>query len=274
MLTGGDLDRVCWVCLESDLVEEPNGNWCRPCRCRGALKWVHHSCLQRWIDEQQSTRGQSSPVSCRACGAQYEIIYPPTSLFYLILETMDSRTRVLSYYLAGGLVIGSFYWSAVTYGAVTVMQVLGHQKGLQQMERMDPLILLLTLPVIPVGLLVAKAVPWENCLRSLWRQYISRLSFIRWLTCKAWPRWPMREGAVEPGPEGYEFPRLLCSALALPTIASMTGRLVFPRVRSDTHRLLLGGLTYLGIKGLLSVSYQEMRYMRTCHRMVKNYEGE
>lgn len=33
-----------------------------------------------------------------------------------------------------------------------------------------------------------------------------------------------------------------------------------------------GGLTYLGIKGLLSVTYQEMRYARACSRTVKDFE--
>ena len=29
-------------------------------------------------------------------------------------------------FVAGGMFIGSVYWTAVTYGAVTVMQVSGH----------------------------------------------------------------------------------------------------------------------------------------------------
>ncbi|KAF5400228.1 Membrane-associated RING-CH protein 5A, partial [Paragonimus heterotremus] len=192
-------------------------------------------------------------------------------LAYLILESVDSKTRVLSCYFAGGLVVGSVYWSAVTYGAITVMQVLGHHQGLQVMENMNPLALLVCLPTIPICLILAKAIPWEKFLQKLWRQYISRLGLVRRLT--ETPTWPVRERAVEPAPDGYELPRLFCSALVLPTIATMTGRLLFRRTRSDTYRTVLGGLTYLGIKGILSVSYREIRYMRACHRIVKNYEG-
>ncbi|KAF7232112.1 hypothetical protein EG68_09299 [Paragonimus skrjabini miyazakii] len=264
-------DRVCWVCLDSGLDGNANECWSRPCGCRGALKWVHQSCLQRWIDEQQSGTGQSTPVSCRACGVEYELVYPPASLAYLILESVDSKTRVLSCYFAGGLVVGSVYWSAVTYGAITVMQVLGHHQGLQVMENMNPLALLVCLPTIPICLILAKAIPWEKFLQKLWRHYISRLGLVRRLT--ETPTWPVRERAVEPAPDGYELPRLFCSALVLPTIATMTGRLLFRRTRSDTYRTVLGGLTYLGIKGILSVSYREIRYMRACHRIVKNYEG-
>ncbi|KAA3671047.1 uncharacterized protein DEA37_0004515, partial [Paragonimus westermani] len=98
-----------------------------------------------------------------------------SGLAYLILESVDSKTRVLSCYFAGGLVVGSVYWSAVTYGAITVMQVLGHHQGLQVMENMNPLALLVCLPTIPICLILAKAIPWENFLQKLWRQYISRL---------------------------------------------------------------------------------------------------
>ncbi|THD22411.1 E3 ubiquitin-protein ligase MARCH5 [Fasciola hepatica] len=276
LTTGTDepSDRVCWVCLESELSEKQNDSWCHPCRCRGALKWVHHHCLQRWVDEQHAGQSTSVPVSCRVCGTQYEILYPEASPFYLLLEAMDTRTRVLSYYLTGGLVLGSLYWSAVTYGAITVMQVVGHRHGLRTMEQADPLLLLFGLPTIPVCLLLAKTIPWERGLRSLWRHYIRRWAVIRWLSSKASPTWPVREEAMEPGHEGYEFPRYFCSALALPTVASVTGRIFFRPVRSDFHKILLGGLTYLGIKGLLSVSYHEMRYTRACNRTVKDFEGE
>ncbi|KAF3848471.1 hypothetical protein F7725_014968 [Dissostichus mawsoni] len=48
-------------------------------------------------------------------------------------------------FAAVGVVVGSVYWSAVTYGAV-----VGHKKGLHVMERADPLFLLMGLPTIPV----------------------------------------------------------------------------------------------------------------------------
>lgn len=40
-----------------------------------------------------------------------------------ILELSDKIAQKLSPILAGGIFIGSVYWTAVTYGAVTVMQV-------------------------------------------------------------------------------------------------------------------------------------------------------
>lgn len=97
-------DRVCWVCLESGLGEKQNDSWCHPCRCRGALKWVHHHCLQRWVDEQHAGQSTAVPVSCRVCGTQYEILYPEASeyccvwLFPCMDFGSDMFTEALEYW--------------------------------------------------------------------------------------------------------------------------------------------------------------------------------
>lgn len=40
-----------------------------------------------------------------------------------IMELVDRAIYKLCPFVAGGLFVGSVYWTAVTYGAVTVMQV-------------------------------------------------------------------------------------------------------------------------------------------------------
>jgi len=45
-----------------------------------------------------------------------------------LVYVMDITDRIISKlcpFIAGGIFIGSVYWTAVTYGAVTVMQVCG-----------------------------------------------------------------------------------------------------------------------------------------------------
>lgn len=41
----------------------------------------------------------------------------------LILDTVDSFIYKGCPFLAAGIVVGAIYWCAVTYGAITVMQV-------------------------------------------------------------------------------------------------------------------------------------------------------
>lgn len=85
---------------------------------------------------------------------------------------------------AVGEVVGTLYWSALTYGAVTIMQVVGHKKGLFVMERVDPMFLLMDLPNFPVLLVLGKMICWEDYLVRLWsrRSYKHRgiyTAFIR-----------------------------------------------------------------------------------------------
>lgn len=44
--------RYCWVCFATD-EDDKMAAWVQPCKCSGTTKWVHQSCLQRWVDEKQ-----------------------------------------------------------------------------------------------------------------------------------------------------------------------------------------------------------------------------
>ena len=79
-------------------------------------------------------------VACPQCNTEYIIVYPKqgeisqegksfrTIRFSLgpLVYTLDLIERILNRFcpfLAGGILVGSVYWTAVTYGAVTIMQV-------------------------------------------------------------------------------------------------------------------------------------------------------
>lgn len=152
--------RYCWVCFATD-EDDALAAWVQPCKCSGTTKWVHQSCLQRWVDEKQ--KGNSfKRVNCPQCQTEYIIIFPEMGTFVGILEGIDTMIKRLSPFLAAGVIVGSLYWTAVTYGAVTVLQVLGHKNGLEVLERADPLVLLIGLPAIPAGLILGRMIAWEE----------------------------------------------------------------------------------------------------------------
>ena len=111
----------CWVCFAGE-DDDYSAQWSSPCKCRGTAKWVHKACLQRWIDEKQ--QGNSSvEVACPQCNSTYIILYPKSSPFVRVLDMIDRIICKACPFLAGGILVGSVYWTAVTYGAVTIMQV-------------------------------------------------------------------------------------------------------------------------------------------------------
>lgn len=182
----GDSERSCWICFASD---EDNrlAAWVQPCKCRGSTKWVHQSCLYRWVDEKQKGNALRT-VSCQQCQTEYIIVFPHMGKLANILEAFDNLIKRVSPFLAAGIFVGSLYWTAVTYGAVTFLQVLpvyncflcilfnifffkivGHKKGLALMENGDPLILLIGLPAIPVFLVLGRMIRWEDAVIRLIR---------------------------------------------------------------------------------------------------------
>ena len=62
---------------------------------------------------------------CPQCGADYIIQFPASGPFLRLLESLDKLVGRLCPVVAGGVCVGSLYWTCVTYGAVTVMQVFG-----------------------------------------------------------------------------------------------------------------------------------------------------
>lgn len=259
--------RTCWVCFATD-EDERSAVWVKPCKCKGTSKWVHTSCLQRWIDEKQ--RGNSTvKVSCPQCNTEYIVAYPVMGPLMYALDFTDRAIHKICPFMAGGVLVGSMYWTAVTYGAVTVMQVLGHKEGLSVMEKADPLFLLIGLPTIPVMLILGKMVRWEDALLRLWRKHSPKLPLAGYFFADAaHSRMPAE---ANPFSDPMSVTRVLCGALILPTLATIVGKHMFGNVPSNFQRTLLGGIAFTCIKGMLKIYYKQQQYNRQAHREIKDY---
>ena len=281
----------CWVCFlseEDDEVAEgaavkslgatnqPDSadEWVKPCKCKGSAKWVHQSCLQRWIDEKQKSN-PSLAVACSQCKTEYILIFPKAGTFLNIIEMYDRFLYGASPFAAGIVVIGSIYWSAVSYGALTVLQVFGHDDGKAVLESADPLMLLIGLPSIPFMLIAGKLFRWEDQILRLWKNHYQKLPCLSYFIGEPAP--DVRDSAerILIGRDSYSDPisstRLFCGALVLPTVSSLFGRFLFPSVDSHLKRTLLGGVTFILAKGLLRVVLRQQQYIRQSKRKVVNY---
>ena len=230
--------RSCWVCFASE-DDDPITQWAHPCRCRGTGHWVHQSCLQRWVDEKQAGNS-STAVFCPQCNTQYLIDYPPMSSFLTLIEHVDGLCNRVSPLFTAGLLVGSLYWSAVTYGAVTVFQVLGQKTGLRILEESDPLVLIIGLPTIPLTLILAKMIRWDDYVLRAWR-HLTRIGIFKNLFPEesSIHHLPVREPAEEVAVDATSATRIICGALALPSIAMFCGNILFYRSPSRTKRIFL-----------------------------------
>ncbi|KAH8367851.1 hypothetical protein KR084_003575 [Drosophila pseudotakahashii] len=273
-------ERSCWICFAG---EEDNrrAKWVQPCRCRGATKWVHQSCLYRWIDEKQRGNHRRS-VICAQCQTAYFIVFPRMNFLAGALEWLDFAVRRTCPYVAAGMFMCCVYWTAITYGAITVIQVLGQKRGLELME--NEVFLLVGLPFIPVGLVLSRLVRWEDAILKAMR---SRYNILRKLPFFHWAGEPEIGGALSESSsslpplqnapaltEPLYISRLLCGAVFLPTVATAMGNVFFASLEDPLQRTLLGGITYIGVKGLLKIYLRQKLYVRRRRRRIVNYTDE
>ncbi|XP_034662683.1 E3 ubiquitin-protein ligase MARCHF5 [Drosophila subobscura] len=281
VLVGGEnpeSERCCWICFATD---EDNrlAAWVKPCQCRGTTKWVHQSCLYRWIDEKTQKGNPLRTVSCPQCQTEYIIVLPQMGKLCGALEAMDNMIKRLSPFLAAGFFVGSLYWTAVTYGAVTFLQIVGHEHGMSIMEAGDPLVLLIGLPAIPVGLVLGRLIRWEDALLRLIRNrgtVVRKFPFVNLI----YPSLTQEEQPVNSNPatpalsDPVSATRVFCGALLLPTISSIVGRILFDSVDNTLHRTLLGGLTFITVKGILKIYLKQKQYARRKKRRIVDYTEE
>ncbi|CAH0763367.1 unnamed protein product [Diatraea saccharalis] len=199
--------------------------------------------------------------------------------FVALLDAMEEITHKICPFIAGGVLLGSIYWIAITYGAVTVMQVVGHREGLEMMESADPLVLLVLLPTIPVTLISAKMYNWEDSVLLFLRKYCQKIPALAYVL----PFGSVEgdRGAIVSGQttnhqnqntSSHLSPtRIFCSALLLPTISTIIGKIFFRSIQNNLHRTILGGLTYITIKGALKIYHKQMLYIRHSSRKILDY---
>lgn len=269
-LTSGDNSKNCWVCFGT-VDDDPSAQWLRPCRCRGTTKWVHNTCLQRWFDEKQ--RGNPTvQVSCPQCNTLYSIKYPELTALLILIDNGEKAINKVSPWAAGGIVVGSLYWTAVTFGAISVMQVMGHKQGLEIMEKADTLFLLVGLPTIPFGLILGKMIPWEDWVLQIWREQSKKWWILKKLFGSDTPSRPVRTPLEQHNQiDVISFTRTVCGALLMPTFATAFGNYFFGKVESPLKRSILGGGTFVLLKGLIQIYYQQQQYVRLARRQIENY---
>lgn len=297
---------------EEDEGSNQFGRWVKPCKCRGTAKWVHEECLQRWIDEKQKNN-TSAKVSCSQCNTEYLIVFPKMSRFFRWAQSYDNILTSFAPLASAAIFLGSVYWCAISYGALTVVQVVGQEEGKLWLENADPITLMVGLPSIPTFLILGKLIRWEDALIKLWqRDWVSRIPLLRTIL-RAGDKLSNQGGGVGGEEAGesdspprrrsvrnipvnhrsnYDGARIFCGALLLPTVATFVGRLIYPFVSSDFNRAMLvskqyldsdndlmiylfqGGLTFILSKGMLNIYLRQQQRSMAEKRQVLDYDPE
>ncbi|XP_054262657.1 E3 ubiquitin-protein ligase MARCHF5-like [Macrosteles quadrilineatus] len=263
-----DNDRTCWICFATD-EDGPAFKWVHPCGCKGSGKWVHESCLLLWVDEKKKDFF-SAKLACPQCKVEFVIISPKPDVLMKLMQTMDRFVEVVCPISTALASVWMICWSASGYGAFTIMQIFGEEEGLCLLESVEPLILLVLLPCIPTSLIFMKMIPWEHYLLAFLRRRSNLPLLKHILPSVVYHNVNGRMVPIEPEGIKREYTRIFVEALALPTIAKLVGDLLFHKEKSCLKRCLLGGLTFVTIKGVLSMYNSHRTYVQRSQRRVEN----
>ncbi|XP_001944696.1 E3 ubiquitin-protein ligase MARCH5-like [Acyrthosiphon pisum] len=262
----------CWICFDTDDDDyESNRDWVTPCKCRGSTRWVHQDCVQRWIDEKLK-ENLNVKAHCPQCYTQYIIVYDEVNYFVRILNKLDKTANQLCPFLAAGFVVSTLYWSAASYGAITMIQVMGKREAITMMENTDSFMLLLVLPSIPLSLILGEMINWEETLLLFVQRFTSQLSLLRTI---------MPSFLCEPVNNSTSIVQFnsvvnptttLCAALLFPTTATVVGNLLFDNSSySLLQKTLLGGLVYMAVKGVFRIYQRQPNIIKERTRTVIDY---
>jgi E3 ubiquitin-protein ligase MARCH5 len=169
------------------------------------------------------------------------------------------------------------YWCATSYGALALFQIVGLEGGIDTLKQTDSLILGFVLPLIPTALITSRFVNWQLHGLHVWRKY--------WPKLKGWMGYENNEGnqrrsepqrkpaqVNKPGADAVSMSRIVIGALALPSCAALLGYTLYGNLmESYTKRSLLGGLTFVLVKGIVKMYYQEQQYIRQSQRRILDY---
>ncbi|EDW27597.1 GL20188 [Drosophila persimilis] len=286
-----DEERMCWICLGGDEELPARIDWLHPCRCRGSNKWVHRGCLNRWIDEKQ-LHDPEMPMACTQCRTKYIIVTPPLNAFDAFLDQIDQLYETVCPSVMMGTLSAGLYFAAMTFGALTLIQVFGYRVSLTLL-RDEPTVLMIVLPTIPAVLLLLRNLRWDDHLTIMWRglrgprpvaprEDLDEDGEIP-------PGAPLDEEYFDGGPPdqlGMNFldqgaifgdegigstSASFIVALSLPSFAVLLGHTLFSKMGNRLLAIVMGGVTFLGIKGLSRAYLRHSTMQRKRGRSVLDY---
>lgn len=271
-----ELNRFCLIC--SNMLEfesKAKGiklQWLQPCQCEGAGKYIHETCLTRWVTAHQ----QEDPykkVACPNCSTEFLIVNQKLNIFADALEKLELMWLKFTPSYASGIDISMIYIAAFSYGATTVMQIIGYNKAIYLMKSIPSIYLMCSLPLVPVVVSTTGILQ-----RSLARRF-QELPVIQ----RMFPYGTLSDNyngdelwiAAGVNSSCFVETKVLLTYLYVPTIATIFGKTFFKSVPTTPGcRFILGGLSFLALHAISKIYLQKKRNDRCKQRQIGNWNED
>lgn len=68
--------------------------------------------------------------------------------------------------------------------------------------------------------------------------------------------------------------RIFCGALLMPTVSAIVGRVFFESIQNNLHRTLVGGLSFIVVKGALKIYFKHKQHARKKQRKILDFNDD
>lgn len=68
--------------------------------------------------------------------------------------------------------------------------------------------------------------------------------------------------------------RIFCGALLMPTVSAIVGRVFFESIQNNLHRTLVGGLSFIVVKGALKIYFKHKQHARKKQRKILDFTDD
>lgn len=68
--------------------------------------------------------------------------------------------------------------------------------------------------------------------------------------------------------------RIFCGAMVMPTVSALVGRMFFESIQNSFHRAIIGGLSFIVVKGGLKMYFQHKQQTRKKQRQILDHNIE
>ena len=112
-------------------------------------------------------------------------------------------------------------------------------------------------------------------LKSL-RKYVPLIPLSRYIlpAFNYTPEGQSLQATLPPVSDTATITRTFCGAIFFPTIAAFLGSALYENVPSQLKRTILGGFTFIAIKGVLKIYHKQHNYIRQCKRQILDFKEE
>lgn len=232
-MSDADNGRQCYICLDTSPPDD--AVWVHPCRCTGTMAWVHKRCVLRWVRTNKL-------YNCPQCLTPYRIT-PYKSSLLLALEYIDNtiypsvKAGVAFLVCCVGVDL-----VCTALGLFAFIQAYGVDDTIVFLSSSDTTDTLARLHLVSYSLLTINSVSWEDYfLKSL--QYAGKVPLLNLFLPAYTSRrtlFMFRKPSVS---------RIVAGSVMLPIFGRLCGQVFFKHVHNQLTRVILGGVSYLVVKG-------------------------